>query len=140
MEIPAEIFQELTAGGSFASTPPGSELRSVPRFVATLAVLLIRLNGDKNAKPMPATIKDISTRGAGLEFSEPIHVNDPFAIRLPLRNGSFLWIHCVSMRWAPIDGKVCSIGAKFTGLFAPPKAGTGAVAIGANTQATKICQ
>ena len=131
MKIPPEIFQELISSGSFASTPSGSELRSVPRFVASLAVLLIRLNGDKNAKPLPATVKDISTRGVGLEFSEPIHVSDPFAIRLPLRNGSFLWLHCVSMRWAPISGKVCSIGAKFTGLFAPPKAGTGVVAVGA---------
>ena len=126
MEIPELIFQELTAGGKFASTPSGSELRTAPRFIASLPVLLIRLNGDKGAKPMPALVKDISTRGAGLEFTESIHVNDPFAIRLPLRNGTFLWIHCVSARWAPIDGTTCSIGAKFTGIFAPPKAGTGA--------------
>lgn len=126
MEIPEPIFQELMAGGKFASTPSGLELRATPRFIASLPILLIRLNGDKDAKPMPALVKDISTRGAGLEFTESIHVNDPFAIRLPFRNGTFLWVHCVSSRWAPIDGTTCSIGAKFTGIFAPPNAGTGA--------------
>ncbi len=128
MEIPAEIFQQLTAGGHFAPTPIGSESRITPRFTANLPALLIRLNGDKNAKPISATITDLSASGARLEFTEPIHVNDPFAIRLPLRGGSFIWIHCICVRWAYIDRHVCSIGAKFTGMFAPPKAVTGAIA------------
>jgi hypothetical protein len=124
MDLPEEIFKELTIGASFAPQPSGSELRAAPRLrPAPLAVILIRLNGDKNAKPMQATIIDLSTHGVGLQFSEPIHVNDPFAIRLPRRTGKPVWIQCASVRWSPIDGKTCNIGARFTGLFAPPKSG-----------------
>jgi hypothetical protein len=121
MDLPAEIFQELTAGASFAPQPRGSELRAAPRLRTALTVTLIRLDGDKHTKPLQATITDLSTRGVGLQLSEPIHVNDPFAIRLPRRNGKPVWIQCVSVRWSPIDGKTCSIGARFSGLFAPPK-------------------
>jgi hypothetical protein len=119
MELPPDIFQELTAGGRFAPQSAASELRAAPRVQATLSVLLLRLNGDKNAKPMPATVRDLSTRGVGLEFHEPIHVNDPFALRVQRADGSALWIHCVSVRWSHIDGKACSIGAKFTGISMP---------------------
>ena len=121
MDLPEEIFQELTSSSTFAPRPSGSEARAAPRLRSTLTVTLIRLNGHKNPKPMQASIIDLSTHGVGLHFSEPIHVNDPFAIRFPRRNGKPVWIQCVSVRWSPIDGKTCSIGARFTGLFAPPE-------------------
>src|SRR5258708_33877906 len=68
----------------------------------------------------PATIRDISTRGVGLEFSEPIHVGEAFAVRVRRRDGSPLWLHCLTARWSPLSKNACSIGATFTRIFAPP--------------------
>ena len=124
MELSTEIFQELVGGGKLSPQSGNAELRTVPRFQATVPVTLLLLNGDKQAKPMPATVRDLSTRGVGIEFSEPIHANTAFAIRLQRRDGSPLWLHYISARWSPIDGKIYSVGAKFTGMSAPKTAQT----------------
>jgi hypothetical protein len=80
----------------------------------------VRLNGDKNVKPEPATVRDLSARGVGIEFPEPLHVGTPFALRLTRRDGSAVWLRYLSVRWSPVDAKTCSIGAKFTGMTTPP--------------------
>jgi hypothetical protein len=121
MELPEDIFQELTAGGRLAPAVKGSTQRCQPRVAASMRVMLLRLNGDRNNKPMAATICDMSISGLGIEFSEPIHVNDGFAVRLQRKDGSAMWLHCVAVRWSPVDAKVYSIGAKFTGFFSPTK-------------------
>jgi hypothetical protein len=120
MELPPEIFEELTVGATCAPQTPGSDKRVTPRVLIRLPVAIVRLTGKKDAKPMPAVVRDLSVRGIGVEFSEPIHADDLFAVRLHRRDGSPLWLHCVCVRWSPIDGKQCSIGAKFTGVFSPP--------------------
>jgi hypothetical protein len=121
MELPEDIFQELTAGGRLAPAVKGSQQRSAPRVAASMQVLLLRLNGNRNTKPMQATVCDMSIGGLGIEFSEPIHVNDGFAVRLQRKDGSPMWVYCVAVRWSPVGAKVYSIGAKFTGLFSPAK-------------------
>ena len=122
MELPAEIFEELTGGARFQPQTGDAAARAAPRAEATLSVSLILLNGDKSARAQTATIRDLSTRGVGLEFTEPILVDAQFAIRLSLRDGSHLWLRCSSARWSPIADKVYSIGAKFVGIFSPAKA------------------
>ena len=121
MDLPEEIFRELTAGAQYLPQKGDAEGRTAPRARASLAVTLVRLNGHKLAKPTSATIRDISTRGVGLEFAEPIHVDDSFAIRLPRKDGSYLWLQCLATRWSPLDGKIYLIGARFSGIFAPPR-------------------
>ena len=121
MELSPEIFEELIAGAKIALETPSSDKRITPRILTQLPVTIVRLTGKKDAKPMSAVVRDLSARGIRVEFSEPIHANDLFAVRLSRRDGSPLWVHCMSVRWSPIDGKQYSIGAKFTGVFSPPK-------------------
>lgn len=122
MDLPEDIFQELTEGATKLPRTGEAAARTVPRVQATMTVTLIHLTGDKAARPQTATVRDISTRGVGLEFSEPIHVGCQFAIRLSRRDGSHLWLRCVSARWSPLDATLYSIGAKFVGIFTPAKA------------------
>ena len=115
MELTPDILQELTDSTAAAPPPAGADGRAVPRLKSTREVTILRLD-DKSARPLTATLRDLSLRGAGLITPEPIHTGCPFAMRLSRRDGSILWLHCVSVRWSPIDAATCSVGAKFTGM------------------------
>jgi hypothetical protein len=123
MELPAEIIEELAGGAKAAPPTANSDKRMSPRLLTDLPVTIVRLTGKKDGKPMHAVVRDLSARGIGIEFSEPIHVNDLFAVRLHRRDGTPLWLQCMCVRWSPIDGKQYAIGAKFTGTFLPANKG-----------------
>jgi hypothetical protein len=126
MELPEDIFKELVAGGRLdrAGTnelPAGAEQRQTPRVRIAIEVLLLRLNHGRDAKPVAATVVDLSMRGVGIETADPIHVGDAFAIRLKRRDGSALWAHYVAVRWSVLGKGRCAVGAKFTRMFVPAK-------------------
>ena len=121
MELPQEIFEEMAAGAHFETESTFAEARKASRVRISMEVLLVRLGSSRDPKPMPAKLRDLSSRGVGLEFSEALHVEEAFAIRVIRRDGSPLWIYCQAVRWSPMRDKLFSIGAKFTRLLHPPK-------------------
>ena len=126
MELPEDIFKELITSGSLDRAganglPAGAEKRQAPRIRLAIEVLLLRLAHGRDAKPVPATVVDLSTRGVGIETADPIHVGEAFAIRLKRRDGSALWAHYVGVRWSVLGKNRCAIGATFTRMFVPAK-------------------
>ena len=123
MPLTNEIINEIFPAARV--DPTGTFTRDANRFVVSADVTLVQITTGPDNKPLagaPKTAKlnDISETGAGLEFSEIIKVNETFIIRLPLKNGSALWVRCEGVRWSHIDGKSYSIGAKILGTFTKP--------------------
>jgi hypothetical protein len=125
MELPDEIFKELVAGAPFDRNSPAARLREAPRAKLSLDASVVRLAPGRDGKPMAARVVDLSNRGVGLEVAEPIHVGEPFAVRLKRQDGGPLWVHCVGVRWSVLGRNLCSVGAKFTRIITPGKAEDG---------------
>ena len=137
MELSAELVAELTEGAHYEMDPPFTSLRDARRVRVTMEATVVRLNGDRPNSPLnaanssvqnvaqnaalPVTIRDLSSRGVGIECAMTVRVHDEFAIRLFRRDGSPLWIHCAVTRWQPIGKNINVIGARFTRIFVPPR-------------------
>ena len=93
-----------------------------------MEVMLVRLGPGRDNTPAPAKVRDLSSRGVGIEFKDSLHVEEPFAIRVPRRDGTALWIYCVTVRWSPLRHDLYSIGAKFTRILQPAKSSEKATA------------
>jgi hypothetical protein len=119
MELPEEIFKELTAGAVFDRASPAATQRATPRARVEFDVPLLRLNEGKDARPINVKVVDISAQGVGIESQQPIHSGDPFAIRFKRADGSPLWIQCTTVRWSVLDKNRCAIGAKFVRIITP---------------------
>jgi hypothetical protein len=131
MELPAELFAELTEGAHYEMEPPSARLREARRLRVTMEATIVRLNDGRNSLAMPAVVRDLSSRGIGIECAMAVHVKDQFAIRLMRKSSSPVWIHCEVARWQPIGEKLYVIGAKFTGIFVPPKSAEGSAPVAA---------
>lgn len=127
MELPADLFSELAEGARFERVIPGSgaEKRTAARVQISMEASILRLNAGPNVKPMSAQIRDLSSRGIGIECGERFHVTEMFAIRFLRQDGTPVWVQCEVTRWLPVAQDRFAIGAKFekllTGAKADPK-------------------
>jgi hypothetical protein len=123
MELPEEIFKELASGATFDRSSARARLRAAPRAKLSIEASVVRLGAGRDAKPVAARVVDLSMHGVGLEMREPIHADEPFAIRLKRKDGSALWIYCMAVRWSVLGKDLCSVGARFSRMIMP--GGTG---------------
>jgi hypothetical protein len=131
MELAAELFAELTEGAHYEMEPPMARLREARRLRVTMEATVVRLDEGRNSPPMPAVVRDLSSRGIGIECGMAVHVKDRFAVRLGRKGNTPVWIHCEVARWQPIGEKLYVIGAKFTGIYVPPKSAEGTAPVAA---------
>src|SRR5438094_574821 len=113
MELPPDLFIELSEGARFETDQPFATRRGTPRVSIYIEAMLVRLTAGKAGPPAAVKVNDLSARGVGLEFHETFAVNEPFALRFVRRDGSPLWIHCVVARWQPIGEDRVAVGAKY---------------------------
>jgi PilZ domain len=137
MELPEEIFKELSAGATFDRSSPGARLRAMPRAKMSIEASVVRLGPGRDSKPVAARVVDLSMHGVGLEMREPIHADEPFAMRLKRKDGSALWIYCMAVRWSVLGKDLCSVGARFSRMITPGGTGGAPAVTGAaeNTRA-----
>src|SRR5258708_3592182 len=82
IELPPEMFAELTEGAHYEMEPPLSRLREARRVRVKLEATVMRLGKGRETAPMPASVRDLSARGIGIECGMPVHVKDQLAFRV----------------------------------------------------------
>lgn len=114
MNLPVALFQEITGCADVRGDGScGRGKRRAGRIPVSLDTHICRIRQGVRQTPVVAKIKEMSIRGIGLIYIEPMQVGEEFLVRLPRKSGAPLWVHCTVARWQPIGPRFSVIGASF---------------------------
>lgn len=113
MQLTPDILEQIVGYRTVRFGDYSKERRHAARLRLPIRTIIVPVLGGRLARPIPATLRELSTNGLSLMYSGKVREGDRFIARLPRQDRRAVWVECTAIRSRCTGAEHHLVGARF---------------------------